>query len=97
MLGWLLLGRASGRRAERRRLEEQAERQRLRAPEPGPQELAERLRDHGAEARAVWGLARWVAVPILSILAVTVDPLIFWIGLPTVIAAAATYLGLCRA
>lgn len=82
MIGWLLLGRASGRRAERRRLEEQAERQRLRAPEPGPAELPDRELLSSAEPPN-WVFA--ILALTLGVLSVILGAWAFWVGLLAVI------------
>lgn len=72
--------RHRARRQERKRLlDEQAERQRRRAPEP------EATYDHHSELaalsdRAIFWLSMIPIVP-LALLAVFVDPWIFWIGL----------------
>ena len=75
-LGW----ERHARRQERRRLDEQAERQRLRAPEPGPEEAHLELREEGLTEGDI-KLLLVVPVMILAILAVTVNAWIFWIGM----------------
>lgn len=63
-------------------LDAQAERQRLRAPEPGPDEplpAIPRRRKQGEYAAL--GSDFWILMPILVTLAITVDPWILWIGL----------------
>jgi hypothetical protein len=87
MIGWLLLGRASERRAERC-LEAQAERQRLRAPEPGPEESfadVEPLPIPKPPRGKPTGMASlpwhfWVVFLVLIILAIYVNPWIVWVG-----------------
>jgi hypothetical protein len=100
MIGWLLLGRAAGRRDERRRLEAQAERQRRRAPEPGPDvilpEAPRYPSRHDEEAAAAWWFAKWVGLPILVALGFTVSWWVFWIGLAAMVVAVSTYLGFVR-
>jgi hypothetical protein len=72
-LGW----ERHARRQERRKLDEQAERQRLRAPEPGPEEIHEELRDlTDGEIKLLLA----IPVTVLAVLAL-VNPWIFWIGL----------------
>lgn len=94
MIGWLLLGRASGRRAER--LEAQAERQR-RAPEPVPvvilPEAPRYPSRHDEEAAAAWWFAKWVMLPVLVALGFTVSWWVFWIGLLVTVVAVSLYLG----
>jgi hypothetical protein len=80
-----------GRRRERRRqrrLDEQAERQRLRAPEPEPEpEVVQTHRELlDRSDREIFWLAMIPVVP-LAILAVFVNPWIFWVGLFVLCAA----------
>lgn len=100
MIGWLLLGRAAGRRDERRRLEAQAERQRRRAPEPIPDvilpEAPRYPSRHDEEAAAAWWFAKWVGLPILVALGFTVSWWVFWIGLFATCAAIGVYLARVR-
>lgn len=91
MIGWLLIGRAAGRRDERRRLDDQAERQRRRAPEPGVI-LPEAPRyAHTDEAASAWWFARWIVLPVLVILGMTISWTIYWIGIAATIIAVSVY------
>jgi hypothetical protein len=77
--------------------EEQAERQRRRAPEPGPAETVVVV-DYGAKTRTVqWVL--WVIVGVFALLALTLRPWVFeafWIGMPISCGIAAAYLEISR-
>ena len=75
--------------------EEQAERQRRRAPEPGPVES--KAPDYGAKARRVRFLLLWVLLPVFVLLALTLQEWVFWafwIGFPVACAVGCWYLAI---
>jgi len=67
--------------AEERRLEEQAERQRRRAPEPGPEDAVPVVIVNRGYSHRTVEMLLWVPLSILLALAVVIDWRIFVFGL----------------
>lgn len=86
--------------------EEQAERQRRRAPEPGPVETPKPDRGakwssgsvfSGGKARTVRGLLLWGLLPVFVLLALTLQEWVFWafwIGFPVACSVGCAYLAM---
>jgi hypothetical protein len=76
-------------------LDAQAERQRRRAPEPGPVETPKP--DYGAKVRRVRFLLLWVLLPVFVLLALTLQEWVFWafwIGFPVACGVGCAYLAI---